>query len=75
MPPWTPPRLFQNSDQWQSVPEYRAFTQPLRDNEGTYTCEMVKWGELRAIMAEGVTTPSATAAGVVLDAVAKAGAD
>ncbi|MFO0627801.1 MAG: amidohydrolase family protein [Polyangiales bacterium] len=55
LPPWTPPRLFQNSDQWQSVPEYRAFTQPLRDNEGTYTCEMVKWGELRSLFA-GTTT-------------------
>lgn len=55
LPPWTPPRLFQNSDQWQSVPEYRAITQPLRDNEGTYTCEMVKWGELRSLFA-GTTT-------------------
>lgn len=55
MPPWPPPRLFQNSDQWQGVAEYRAFTQPLRDNEGMYTCEMVKWGELRSLYA-GTTT-------------------
>lgn len=55
LPPWTPPRRFFNSDQWQSVPEYRAFTQPLRDNEGTYTCQMVKWGELRSLVA-GTTT-------------------
>jgi 5-methylthioadenosine/S-adenosylhomocysteine deaminase len=55
LPPWPPPRLFQNSDQWQSVAEYRAFTLPLRENEGTYTCEMVKWGELRSLYA-GTTT-------------------
>ena len=55
LPPWMTPRLFQNSDQWQAVAEYRAFTQPLRDNEGTYTCEMVKWGELRSLYA-GTTT-------------------
>ncbi|MEZ4393489.1 MAG: amidohydrolase family protein [Polyangiales bacterium] len=55
LPPWPPPRLFLNSDQWQGVAEYRAFTQPLRDNEGMYTCEMVKWGELRSLYA-GTTT-------------------
>lgn len=55
LPPWQTPRLFLNSDQWQGVAEYRAFTQPLRDNEGTYTCEMVKWGELRSLFA-GTTT-------------------
>lgn len=55
MPPWPPPRRFTNSGQWQSVAEYRSFTQPLRDNEGMYTCEMVKWGELRALVA-GTTT-------------------
>jgi cytosine/adenosine deaminase-related metal-dependent hydrolase len=55
LPPWTPPRRFANSDQWQGVPEYRAFTEPLRTNEGMYTCEMVKWGELRSLFA-GTTT-------------------
>ncbi|MEZ4409056.1 MAG: amidohydrolase family protein [Polyangiales bacterium] len=55
LPPWPPPRLFNNSGQWQGVTEYRNFTQVLRDNEGMYTCEMVKWGELRSLVS-GATT-------------------
>ena len=55
LPPWPPPRLFNNSGQWQGVMEYRNFTQVLRDNEGDYTCEMVKWGELRSLVS-GATT-------------------
>ncbi|TAK30723.1 MAG: hypothetical protein EPO40_06985 [Myxococcaceae bacterium] len=57
LPPWTPPRRFTRSDQWQGVPEYRAFTEVLRNNESinNNTCAMVKWGELRALIA-GTTT-------------------
>ena len=57
LPPWPPPRRFTRSDQWQSVPEYHDFTQVLRDNENlnNNTCAMVKWGELRALVA-GTTT-------------------
>ncbi|MBK6528084.1 MAG: amidohydrolase family protein [Deltaproteobacteria bacterium] len=57
LPPWTPPRRFTRSDQWQGVPEYRAFTEVLRNNENlnNNTCAMVKWGELRALIA-GTTT-------------------
>jgi hypothetical protein len=57
LPPWPPPRRFTRSDQWQGVPEYRAFTEVLRNNENlnNNTCAMVKWGELRAIIA-GTTT-------------------
>ncbi len=57
LPPWPPPRRFTRSDQWQSVPEYHDFTQVLRDNENlnNNTCAMVKWGELRALIA-GTTT-------------------
>jgi 5-methylthioadenosine/S-adenosylhomocysteine deaminase len=57
LPPWPPPRRFTRSDQWQGVPEYRAFTEVLRVNENlnNNTCAMVKWGELRALIA-GTTT-------------------
>lgn len=55
LPPWSPPRQFNNSGQWQSVAEYRAFTQVLRENERDFTCEMVKWGELRSLVS-GATT-------------------
>ena len=55
LPPWTPPRRFTRADQWQATTQYHDFTQVLRDNEGTATCQMVKWGELRALVA-GTTT-------------------
>ncbi|MDO9015667.1 MAG: amidohydrolase family protein [Deltaproteobacteria bacterium] len=57
LPPWPPPRRFTRSDQWQGVPEYRAFTEVLRNNENlnNNTCAMTKWGELRALVA-GTTT-------------------
>lgn len=61
LPPWPPPRRFTRSDQWQGVPEYRAYTEVLRTNESrthggvSNTCAMVKWGEVRALIA-GTTT-------------------
>lgn len=50
LPPWTPPMLYGNSDQWQAATAYRAVTEPLRTNEAMHTCAMLKWGELRAIV-------------------------
>ncbi len=50
LPPWTPPMLYGNSDQWQAATAYRAVTEPLRTNETAHTCAMLKWGELRAIV-------------------------
>jgi 5-methylthioadenosine/S-adenosylhomocysteine deaminase len=50
LPPWTPPTLYGNSDQWQGATAYRAVTEPLRTNEAMHTCAMLKWGELRAIV-------------------------
>lgn len=55
LPPWQVTRRYTNSGQWASTPSYRDFTQVLRENEGTYTCQMVKWGELRALVS-GTTT-------------------
>ncbi len=55
LPPWTPPRRFVNADQWQSVPEYRALTLPLRENESMNTCAMSKWGEIRALVSGNTT--------------------
>ncbi len=61
LPPWPPPRRYTRSAQWQDEASYRTFTDPIRNFENvnvggvSNTCAMVKWGELRAIMA-GTTT-------------------
>lgn len=55
LPPWTPPTLYPYSDAWQGAAAYRAVTEPLRNNEADHTCAMLKWGELRGIVA-GVTS-------------------
>ncbi len=55
LPPWQPTRRFTNSAQWRGTTSYRDFTTPLRENESMYTCQMVKWGELRSLVS-GTTT-------------------
>ncbi len=61
LPPWPPVRRYTRSSQWQDEPSYHDFTDVIRNNENlnvggvSNTCAMVKWGELRAIMA-GTTT-------------------
>lgn len=61
LPPWPPPRRYTRSAQWQDEPSYHSFTDVIRNHENgnvggvSNTCAMVKWGELRAIMA-GTTT-------------------
>jgi len=55
LPPWQPTRRFTNSGQWRATMSYSNFTEPLRSNESMYTCQMVKWGELRALVS-GTTT-------------------
>ncbi|MBS2025664.1 MAG: amidohydrolase family protein [Deltaproteobacteria bacterium] len=57
LPPYTPtpPMLFQNRGQWAARSDYSAWTASVNDNEGTYVCEQVKYGELRALMG-GTTT-------------------
>lgn len=62
LPPWPPPRRYTRSAQWQDEPSYHDFTDVIRNNENVIpdggvsnTCAMVKWGELRSIIA-GTTT-------------------
>lgn len=61
LPPWPPVRRYTRSSQWQDEASYHDFTDVIRNNESvnvggvSNTCVMVKWGELRAIMA-GTTT-------------------
>jgi len=61
LPKFTPPRLYMNRGQWQGARAYTEFKKPynlLKDTEKLY-CEMVKWGELKALMS-GITAIQGT---------------
>jgi 5-methylthioadenosine/S-adenosylhomocysteine deaminase len=52
-----PTKLYKNRGQWQRAASYKAFKQPytqLKDQDHLF-CEMVKYGELKALLS-GVTT-------------------
>ncbi len=55
---------------WTAADLADRVSELLRDGPAR-EAQLAGFAELRAIMAEGVTTPSATAAGIVLDAVAR----
>jgi cytosine/adenosine deaminase-related metal-dependent hydrolase len=59
LPPWTPPFLFTNRYQWQARGDYRMHVTSVNDNEATYVCQQVKYGELRALIG-GTTTMQGT---------------
>jgi 5-methylthioadenosine/S-adenosylhomocysteine deaminase len=62
LPKWTPPRLYLNRGQWQSAKAYTEFKKPyalLKDTLKLF-CEMVKWGELKALIS-GITSIQGTA--------------
>jgi hypothetical protein len=59
-PKWQPPRLYSNRGQWQSSKAYKEFKAPYNDLKKTVLCEMVKYGEVKALIS-GVTTIQGTA--------------
>jgi cytosine/adenosine deaminase-related metal-dependent hydrolase len=59
-PKWHPPKLYSNREQWQSSRAYKEFKAPYNDLKKTVLCEMVKYGEIKALIS-GVTTIQGTA--------------
>ena len=56
LPKWTPPKLYQNRGQWQRSASYKAFKRPYDQlKKRGLICEMVKYGEAKALIS-GVTT-------------------
>jgi 5-methylthioadenosine/S-adenosylhomocysteine deaminase len=56
---WQPPKLYENRYQWQRSASYKAFKAPYNDLKASVYCEMVKYGELKALMS-GITTIQGT---------------
>ncbi len=59
-PKWSPPQQYQNRGQWQGSTAYKTFKAPYNQLKATLLCEMVKWGEIKALLS-GVTTIQGTA--------------
>jgi 5-methylthioadenosine/S-adenosylhomocysteine deaminase len=59
-PKWTPPKLYQRRAQWQGDASYIKFKAPYNDLKKTAFCEMIKYGEVKALIS-GVTTIQGTA--------------
>jgi 5-methylthioadenosine/S-adenosylhomocysteine deaminase len=61
LPKWTPPKLYVNRGQWQRAKAYKDFKAPYNDLKDTHKlfCEMVKWGELKALIS-GITAVQGT---------------
>jgi hypothetical protein len=58
-PIWTPPKLYQNRGQWHRSTSYKEFKKPYNDLKKNLYCEMVKYGEIKALLS-GVTTIQGT---------------
>jgi cytosine/adenosine deaminase-related metal-dependent hydrolase len=58
-PKWMPPKLYQNRGQWQRSTSYKEFKQPYNELKKNLYCEMVKYGEIKALLS-GVTTIQGT---------------
>jgi cytosine/adenosine deaminase-related metal-dependent hydrolase len=59
-PKWTPPKLYEHRSQWQAATAYTKFKAPYNELKKTALCEMVKYGEVKALIS-GVTTIQGTA--------------
>jgi 5-methylthioadenosine/S-adenosylhomocysteine deaminase len=59
-PKWQPPKLYQNRGQWEASSAYKTFKAPYNTLKAKVFCEMVKYGEVRALLS-GVTTIQGTA--------------
>jgi cytosine/adenosine deaminase-related metal-dependent hydrolase len=62
LPKWTPPKFYQRRAQWQASPSYKAFKKPYDANKKALFCEMVKYGEIKALLS-GITTIQGTSPG------------
>jgi 5-methylthioadenosine/S-adenosylhomocysteine deaminase len=58
-PKWVPPKLYSNRYQWQGSASYKAFKAPYNDLKASVYCEMVKYGEIKALVS-GITTIQGT---------------
>lgn len=58
-PKWVPPKLYSNRYQWQGSTSYKKFKAPYNDLKATVYCEMVKYGEIKALLS-GITTIQGT---------------
>jgi 5-methylthioadenosine/S-adenosylhomocysteine deaminase len=56
---WSPPKLYQSRGQWQRTPSYKEFKKPYDALKNVVPCELIKYGELRALIS-GVTTIQGT---------------
>lgn len=59
---WNPPKLYLRRSQWQASSSYKAFKKPYDNNKKTLFCEMVKYGEVKALLS-GITTIQGTSPG------------
>src|SRR5262249_45449779 len=62
LPKWNPPKVYERRAQWQSSTSYETFKTPYDILKKTLFCEMVKYGELKALLS-GVTTIEGTSPG------------
>jgi 5-methylthioadenosine/S-adenosylhomocysteine deaminase len=62
LPKWNPPKVYLRRAQWQASPSYKEFKKPYDQNKKTLFCEMVKYGEIKAMLS-GVTTIQGTSPG------------
>lgn len=51
LPLWKHSKMYTNHNQWQGASEYSDFTSLHRQLESTLMCEMVKYGEIRSLIA------------------------
>jgi len=68
LPKWSPPKIYQRRSQWQASSSYKTFKKPYDKNKKTLFCEMVKYGEIKAMLS-GVTTIEGTSPGSTCAAV------
>jgi len=59
-PKWSPPKIYSNRGQWQASQAYKTFKAPYNDLKAKALCEMVQYGEIKALIS-GVTTIQGTA--------------
>ena len=59
LPKWSPPKLFAHRGLWQSSPSYKAFKAPYDAGLKSVPCEMVRYGEIAALIS-GITSVQGT---------------
>jgi cytosine/adenosine deaminase-related metal-dependent hydrolase len=51
LPQWKHAKMYTNHNQWQAATDYKDFTSLHHQLEGTLMCEMIKYGEIRSLLA------------------------